>query len=121
MERLDEFEARWHQEAEAVLTGMKEWRLQHPRATLREIEAAVDGRLDVMRARLVEDLALASRAAALGPRQAGAAPRCPTCDVPLAGRGQHERQVVTQGGQVLRLRREHGVCPACGAGRFPPG
>ena len=47
-------------EAEAVLTGFKEWRLQHPRATLSELEAALDGRLAVLRARLLEDAALAS-------------------------------------------------------------
>jgi hypothetical protein len=51
--RLDEeFERRWHQEAEA----------EHPKATFREIEAAVDEKLNGMRARLLEDLALASRA-----------------------------------------------------------
>jgi len=32
MGRLDEeFEARWHREAEAVMCGMQEWRLQHPK------------------------------------------------------------------------------------------
>ncbi len=42
---------------------MREWRLEHPKATFREIEAAVDEKLGGMRARLLEDLALASRAA----------------------------------------------------------
>ena len=36
----DDFEARWHEEAEEVISGMKEWRLQHPKATFREIEQA---------------------------------------------------------------------------------
>ena len=72
MARLDEeFERRWHQEAEAVMSGMKEWRLQHPKATFREIEAAVDEKLSGMRARLLEDLALASRATDLQDKQAG--------------------------------------------------
>ena len=31
-----DFEARWHQLAEEVISGMKEWRLQHPKAKLRE-------------------------------------------------------------------------------------
>ena len=30
----DELETQWRQLAEEVLVGMKEWRLQHPRATL---------------------------------------------------------------------------------------
>jgi uncharacterized protein YPO0396 len=38
----DEVEARWRQLSEEVITGMAEWREQHPRATLSEIEAALD-------------------------------------------------------------------------------
>jgi hypothetical protein len=33
----EDFDAQWHELAEDVLTGMKEWRLRHPRATLCEI------------------------------------------------------------------------------------
>ena len=40
-----DFDARWHELAEDVLTGMKEWRLQHPKATLSEMERALDERL----------------------------------------------------------------------------
>ena len=42
---------------------MKEWRLQHPKATLRQIEGALDERLGKMRARMLQDAALASAAA----------------------------------------------------------
>lgn len=56
-------DARWHQVAEDVMTGMKEWRMQHPKATCREIEAALDERLARRRARMLEDALLASRAA----------------------------------------------------------
>ena len=34
-----EVERHWRELSEAVIVGMKEWRLQHPKATLREIEA----------------------------------------------------------------------------------
>jgi uncharacterized protein with PIN domain len=120
MGRLDEVEAAWHREAEAVISGMKEWRQAHPRATFAEIEAAVDARLDGMRARLLEDLALASRATDLS---GGAAerPRCPDCGGELRARGAHEREVVTRGDRVVRLQRQYVACPACGGGRFPPG
>jgi len=40
---------------------MKEWRVQHPRATLSEMEVALDESLNRMRARMLEDMALASR------------------------------------------------------------
>ena len=35
-----EVEARWRELSEEVITGMEEWRRQHPRATLSEIQAA---------------------------------------------------------------------------------
>jgi uncharacterized protein with PIN domain len=118
---MEELESRWQREAEAVLSGMQEWRLQHPRASLREIEAALDERLDRMRARLLQDLALASTAADLA-RQAGhERPRCARCDVPLEPRGRHARTVVAQGDQPLHLERSYGVCPSCNDGLFPPG
>lgn len=120
MERLEAVEAAWHREAEAVISGLKEWRAQHPRATLAEIEQALDERLDGMRARLLEDLALASRAADLSGGR-GERPRCPECAVEAVPRGTHERQVVTRGDRVVRLRRRYAACPRCGGGRFPPG
>ncbi|HEV8636292.1 MAG TPA: hypothetical protein VG370_18880 [Chloroflexota bacterium] len=119
-EDLDELEAVRHAETEAVLTGMKEWRLQHPTATLAEMEAAVDERLAPVRARMLERLALASRAADLAGRPAGERARCPDCGQELRPRGKKTRTVVTQGGQELRLERDYAVCPACGAAVFPP-
>jgi hypothetical protein len=116
-ERLAGLAGRWRAEAEAIATGLTEWRAQHPRATFAEIEAALDARLDGMRARLLEDLALASRATEAG----GAGAACPACGGRLEGRGSHERQVVTQGDRVVRLRRAYATCSACGAGLFPPG
>lgn len=120
MGRLDGFEGRWQRETEAVLSGMKDWRLQHPRATLAEIEAALDERLEGLRARLLEDLALTSAAAEVsGPGDER--PRCAGCGQQLEARGQHTREVVTQGDQVVRLARGYGVCRSCGSGFFPPG
>jgi RNA polymerase-binding transcription factor DksA len=117
----DDFEARWHEEAEEVISGMKEWRLQHPRATLREIEQALDERLGKMRARLLRDAALASAAADLASTETGARLRCPECEVELQDRGVQERRLTTHQEQVVRLERHYGVCPQCGAGFFPPG
>jgi len=58
-----ESEDSWEQQAEEVLLGIKEWRLQHPKATFKEIEEAVDASLAKARARLLQDVALASEAA----------------------------------------------------------
>jgi NADH pyrophosphatase NudC (nudix superfamily) len=115
------WEARWRRLSEDVLTGLQDWRAAHPRATFAEIEAAVDERLNRLRARMLEDVALASRAAQVAERPAAERPPCPACGQPLQPRGEHTREVTVQGDQTVQLRRDYGVCPACGTGLFPPG
>ena len=115
-----DFDAEWDALAEEVLSGMKEWRLQHPKATLRQIEAALDERLGKMRARMLQDAALASAAADIRQAQATEQPRCEACGEVLVERTVAERQLLTQHNQVLKLARSYGVCPTCGAGLFPP-
>jgi len=119
MER-DALEARWHALIEEVVSGMRDWRTAHPRATFREIEAAINERLDRLRARMLEEAALASRATDLAGLARAERPACPECGQPLEARGQHERTVTVQGDQQVRLRRSYAVCPSCGGGLFPP-
>src|SRR5690242_3879411 len=114
-----DFAGRWAALSAEVLVGVADWRAQHARATLAEIEAEVDARLAQVRARLVEHVAL--RSAATAWEAAGEAPRCPDCAAPLRPRGRKTRRVTTQGGAELTLRRAHGVCPRCGRALFPPG
>ena len=116
-----DFDAKWEELAAEVMSGMKEWRLQHPRATLREIEQALDERLAKMRVRLLQDAALASAAADLQAAQEDERPVCPECGARLEGRGPEVRRLTTQHNQTLELTRSYGVCPHCGAGLFPPG
>jgi hypothetical protein len=111
----------WRELAEAVLTGMQEWRLQHPKATWREIETALDERLSRVRARMLQDLALASRATDLGGAEPSERPRCPGCGGTLKARGQQTRQVATAHDRTIRLTRSYAVCPTCGDGLSPPG
>ena len=113
-----DFDARWVAEAGAVLGGFKEWRLTHPQATFSELEAALDERWAVARARLLADAALASAAADL--RQ-GAAVRCPQCGARMAVRGAATRTLTTTYEQPVPLRRDYAVCAACGEALFPPG
>jgi ribosomal protein S27AE len=117
----DDFDAQWEELAEEVLTGMKEWRLQHPKATLNEIEHTLDERLGRVRARLLQDLALASAAADIQAAQDQERSVCPKCGSGLESRGQHQRQLTTHHNQGLTLERSYGECPTCGAGFFPPG
>ncbi len=114
-------EQRWGQEAEALLGGFKEWRVRHPRATLSEIEAALDERLARLRARLLEGAALASAAADLRALPPEERPRCPQCGQAMVLRGPEARQLTTTYEQPLTLRRHYAVCVACDEALFPPG
>ncbi len=111
----------WHAVSAEILTGMREWRLQHPKATLREMELELDARWARLRARMLQEMALASTAAAWDDAPASEHPACPQCAPPLAPRGSDTRRLQTHGGRELVLERHYGVCPACGAGLFPPG
>ena len=117
----NEVEVRWQQLTEEVATGMKEWRRQHPKATLVEIEGELDQRLARVRAGMLQDLALDSAAAEVSRAGGDDEPRCPQCGHLLEGRGQDTRSLTTNYDQRITLKRSYGVCPACRAGLFPPG
>ncbi len=112
-----DFDQNWETTMAEILTGMKEWRLQHPRATLREMEDELDKRWGRVRARMLEDMAMAS--AAVGREEVVVCPECGERAEP--GGGKPERELLTRGGQKIILERQHWVCPACGAGFFPSG
>lgn len=117
----EEMDRNWQAVSEEVLSGMKEWRLAHPKATFREIEQAVDERVNRLKARMLEDAALASEAQDWNQASEEEHPRCPACQTPLLRRGQHRRSVQIPGGQEVTLTRSYGTCPVCGTGLFPPG
>lgn len=105
-----------------IVSGMAEWRQQHAQATLREIEAEIDKRWVRVRARMVEELAVASAAADWRAAGEGKQPVCPSCGGALqAEGGKKPRHLQTQGGEEIVLERRYGVCPTCKAGFFPPG
>ena len=103
---------------EDILSGMKEWRKQHPKATFAEIERETMKRTAELQARLAEDLAQASEAADWAE---GEAPACRACGAKMHKRGQQGRQLQGPGGQEVTLKRAYAVCPQCGAEFFPPG
>ena len=43
--------------SEEIVEGIAEWRGGHPKATFREIEAEIDKRLSVLRAKMISDTA----------------------------------------------------------------
>lgn len=58
----EDMQRNWQALSEEVLSGMKEWRLAHPKATFREIEQAVEQRVNRLKARMLQDASLASAA-----------------------------------------------------------
>ena len=108
----------WQRLADEAWVGVAAWRRQHPRATLREIEQAVDERLADLRARLVQDVALTSASA--DPVASGDRPRCPDCGTPMHLEGARTRRLRTTHDRDLDLTRAYARCPACGTGVFPP-
>jgi tartrate dehydratase alpha subunit/fumarate hydratase class I-like protein len=110
----------WETLSHEILTGMREWRLQHPKATLREIELALDAQLSRLRARMLQDVALQSVAADWKQAATLDRPTCQTCGTPLILRGKRPRQLNTHGGQQITLNRSYGLCPTCKKGLFPP-
>ena len=119
MER--QHEQTWHQLSAEIMTGISDWRRQHPHATLRDLETELDARLARMRARMLENLALESMTADWTASPASAPPLCPHCSTPLQARGLSSRTLQTHGGQSLTFERRYGFCPVCEIGLFPPG
>lgn len=117
-ERLGES---WRDQVEEVRVGLADWRAAHPKATLREIEAAVDERLAQVKARLLEEAIKTSAVVDLGALASEERPPCPECGEMLQPRGQRTRRLTISGDQTVEVRRRYAVCPACGTGLFPPG
>ena len=117
----DGFAGKWTELAEVAMSEMKEWRIEHPRATLSEIESALDERFARLRVRMLTDVAMASAAAEMTNAEGREAVACPECGQEVEARGKQERLLTSQQNQVVRLERSYAVCPQCGAGFFPSG
>lgn len=117
-----EVEKRWQGLVEEALVGMKQWREEHPKATFKEIEAALDERLARVRAKLLEDAAMFSAMVDITTLGTEARPRCPDpkCQQPLESRGQETRSLLSNYNQPIQLTRARTECPSCGTGLFPP-
>jgi len=114
-------EQAWHEQTQAVASAVRAWRDAHPHATLAEIEALVREQVGLLAGHLTERVVEASAAAQVSRQPLLARPGCATCGERLRPAGRHRRDLLSEGGQVLRLEREYAVCPTCGVGVFPPG
>jgi hypothetical protein len=109
---------------DAIVQRLWEWRQAHPQATFDEIDEEVAHQFAGLQARVVEALSQPEqRHAGSGetPAAGDDSVVCPQCQRAMQRRGQRRRRVPTRQGQDVVLQRPYYVCPACGAGRFPPG
>ncbi len=114
-------EQAWLTKSAEILTDIKTWRQEHPKATFVEIEAEVHRRLMELEAQVLQDAAQASASREWGHTSGQTGPLCSTCGIPLEARGQHQRTLQGNGGHSVQLTRTYGTCPKCGAGLFPTG
>ncbi len=109
--------AQWVAEADQRFAALETWRREHPTATWTEIEAAIDGELSQLRARMLGETAMTSDAVDLD----GERPCCPDCGMRLELAGSRRRRLRTEQERPVAIERTYARCPACGVGLFPPG
>src|SRR5258708_8338941 len=91
--------------------GMTQWRKEHPKATWAEIEAAVDERVNQLRAQVIEDVVRMGETEGWSQKPEAERPRCATWGKPLLARGGQTRWLQTNGGEAVQLTRTDGNCP----------
>lgn len=111
----EEMEQQWQHKSQQAARAIAQWRQAHPKATLAEIEAAVDEQMNQMRATMIEEVAQASPC-----EQAAKENPCPQCGERMQARGKRLRKLQTHGGQTVSFTRQYQSCPFCGYSFFPP-
>ena len=113
--RMDEKQTPSHKVPDELADKMKLWRQANPKATLTEIEEAVEAELAKVRNELVTALAQA------GEESDPEAPHCPQCGQTMVKNGRKRRQLKSKEGQTVQLERQQWRCLGCGTTLFPPG
>lgn len=118
---MDEaMEHHWRELSEEVLSGMKEWRLAHPHATVRDSDDAVHERISRRDARLVEETVWTDARTEWAHAPPDHRPTCPHGGTALVSRGKRPRAWQSRGGHTITVKRSAGTCPHWGLGLFPP-
>lgn len=89
------------------------WHSTHPRATLAEIEVAVEEQIERVRAQLLSE----QTHAGFEEEQ----PLCRRCGTTMTPQATTKRTLLLRGDEPLELERGYVACPSCGEGLFPPG
>ncbi len=114
-------EEKWQEAFIQVSHKARQWREQHRRAGLSDIEEMVDRELAQVRTQMVEDIAQASPMADIRHLASKERPVCPVCGGKVQANGYQRRRLVSQNEQVVKLRRSKAKCRECGTSFFPSG
>ncbi len=90
---------------DAIITGMREWRASHPKATMREIEIEARERVSRLEAHLIEESALLGQANEWAGKPPEERPRCVNCGEALVVRGKQKRRLQATRGREVVLER----------------
>ena len=112
---MDEKQITPEEMPDELAARLKAWRQAHPRATLTEIEEAVEAELAKIRNEWVAELAQA------GEESETETPICPQCGEAMVKNGRRKRRLKSKEGQTLQLERQQWRCLECGTTLFPPG
>ncbi|NIW11454.1 MAG: hypothetical protein GWN33_13585 [Gammaproteobacteria bacterium] len=112
---MDEKQNSQQEQSDEVTRKMRQWRQANPKATLTEIEEAVEGELAQLRKQIVEEMVQEEAAG----RQEE--PDCPQCGEKMVKNGRRQRKLKGKEGQTIQLDRQQWRCLSCGATLFPPG
>jgi predicted RNA-binding Zn-ribbon protein involved in translation (DUF1610 family) len=94
---------------------MQAWSQANPKATLTDIEVAVDTELAKLRRTIVESIAQTREAVEQISHE------CPQCGRHMVKNGKKKRKLKAKEGQTIELERQHLRCLNCGMTLFPPG
>jgi hypothetical protein len=89
------------------------WRSTHPRATLAELEVAVEDQIARLRTQLIEEQTKAEFCEEQ--------PLCRECGTTMVPQTRSTRTLILPRDAPLDLERSYVICPQCGVGLFPPG
>ena len=103
------------EQVDELTLKMQQWRRANPKATLTEIEEAVEVELAQLRKQIVEEIVQEERA------ELPEHPDCPECGQQMVKNGRRQRKLKSKEGQTVQLDRQQWRCLSCGATLFPPG
>ena len=99
---------------EKLESHINRWRQENPKATLTEIEEAVEAELAELREALVQRLVQERE-------EERKTMFCPNCEKEMVKNGYKDRTLRTKESKTITLKRRQMRCLECGMTLFPPG